>query len=216
MDHDRREVFNGSRMGKEFSANVFNDLAKWWDGIPRQEKESFSGPELWKRYGHSVEDGSALEQAAGIFSMDTNPAVDYEEEAFRRRMKRKRNRRNASRAASDTTIITPGDHVPLKCYFTMQQEDDLRALAKIMEFGRAVSIFILVVHVYVYCYPSMAAWYLNLEVIDRILMNFERTTGIFGCILWTKLLAVLLLAISCVGTIGVKGKRLPGNVSGWS
>lgn len=26
----------------------------------------------------------------------------------------------------------------------MQQEDDLRALAKIMEFGRAVSIFLLV------------------------------------------------------------------------
>ena len=61
-----------------------------WDGIPRQEKESFSGLELWKQYGHSVEDGSALEQAAGIFSMDTNPAVDYEEEAFRRRMKRKK------------------------------------------------------------------------------------------------------------------------------
>ena len=51
----------------------------------------------------------------------------------------------------------------------MQQEDDLRALAKIMEFGRAVSIFILVVHVYVYCYPSMSAWHLNLDVIDRIL-----------------------------------------------
>ena len=56
----------------------------------------------------------------------------------------------------------------------MQQEDDLRALAKIMEFGRAVSIFILVVHVYVYCYPSMSAWHLNLDVIDRILMNFDR------------------------------------------
>ena len=81
----------------------------------------------------------------------------------------------------------------------MQQEDDLRALAKIMEFGRAVSIFILVVHVYVYCYPSMSAWHLNLDVIDRILMNFDRTTGIFGCILWTKLMAVLLLAISCMG-----------------
>ena len=83
----------------------------------------------------------------------------------------------------------------------MQQEDDLRALAKIMEFGRAVSIFILVVHVYVYCYPSMSAWHLNLDVIDRILMNFDRTTGIFGCILWTKLMAVLLLAISCMDTI---------------
>lgn len=90
----------------------------------------------------------------------------------------------------------------------MQQEDDLRALAKIMEFGRAVSIFILVVHVYVYCYPSMSAWHLNLDVIDRILMNFDKTTGIFGCILWTKLMAVLLLAISCMGTIGVKGEKI--------
>lgn len=97
---------------------------------------------------------------------------------------------------------------PTIIYIIMQQEDDLRALAKIMEFGRAVSIFILVVHVYVYCYPSMSAWHLNLDVIDRILMNFDRTTGIFGCILWTKLMAVLLLAISCMGTIGVKGEKI--------
>lgn len=90
----------------------------------------------------------------------------------------------------------------------MQQEDDLRALAKIMEFGRAVSIFIMVVHVYVYCYPSISAWHLTLDVIDRILMNFDRTTGIFGCILWTKLIATLLLAISCMGTIGVKGEKI--------
>ena len=55
----------------------------------------------------------------------------------------------------------------------MQQEDDLRALAKIMEFGRAVSIFLLVVHVYVYCYPSITAWNLNLAVMDRILVNFK-------------------------------------------
>ena len=84
----------------------------------------------------------------------------------------------------------------------------MRALAKIMDFGRAVSIFIMVIHVYVYCYPSIAAWQLTLDVIDRILLNFDRTTGIFGCILWTKLLAVLLLAISCMGTIGVKGEKI--------
>lgn len=90
----------------------------------------------------------------------------------------------------------------------MQQEDDLRALAKIMEFGRAVSIFLLVVHVYVYCYPSITAWHLNLEVIDRILINFNNTTGIFNCILWSKLLAVLLLAVSCLGTYGVKGEKI--------
>src|SRR5699024_3118079 len=71
-----------------------------------------------------------------------------------------------------------------------------------------VSIFLLVVHVYVYCYPSVTAWNLNLEVIDRILVNFNNTTGVFNCILWTKLLAVLLLAISCLGTHGVKGEKI--------
>ena len=66
----------------------------------------------------------------------------------------------------------------------------------------------MVVHVYVYCYPSITAWNLNLEVTDRILVNFNNTTGIFNCILWTKLLAVTLLAISCLGTHGVKGEKI--------
>ena len=90
----------------------------------------------------------------------------------------------------------------------MQQEDDLRALAKIMEFGRAVSIFLLVVHVYVYCYPSITSWNLNLEVIDKIIMNFNNTTGIFNCVLWSKLAATLLMAVSCLGTKGVKGEKI--------
>lgn len=90
----------------------------------------------------------------------------------------------------------------------MQQEDDLRALAKIMEFGRAVSIFLLVVHIYVYCYPSILEWQIQLGVVDKILMNFNNTTGIFNCILWSKLAAVLLLAISCLGTKGVKGEKI--------
>lgn len=77
-----------------------------------------------------------------------------------------------------------------------------------MQFGRAVSIFLLVVHVYVYCYPSITAWNLNLAVMDRILVNFNNTTGIFNCILWSKLLAVLLLAVSCLGTHGVKGEKI--------
>lgn len=90
IDHNRREAFNGSRMGKEFSANVFNGLFHWWDGIPDKELREHTGGELWQSYRHKVENGSALEQAAGILSMETNPAVDYEEEAFRRRMQRKK------------------------------------------------------------------------------------------------------------------------------
>ena len=34
----------------------------------------------------------------------------------------------------------------------MQQDDDMRGLAKIMEFMRAVSIILVVMNVYWYCY----------------------------------------------------------------
>lgn len=94
IDHDNREVYNGSRMGKEFSANTFNELFKWWDGIPGNEWNTHTAAELWQQYSHKVEHGSALEQAAGIFALETNP-VDYEEEAFARRMKKKK--KNAKR-----------------------------------------------------------------------------------------------------------------------
>lgn len=87
IDHDRREVFNGSRMGKEFSANVFNDYFKWLENIPEKERGGHSATEL--RQHHRHESGSTLELAAGILSMETNPR-DYEEEAFARRMKKRR------------------------------------------------------------------------------------------------------------------------------
>lgn len=96
INHNQREVFNGSRMGKEFSANVFNELFKWWDEIPAGERQTYDGTELWQHYGHKAETGSALEQAAGIFSMETSPK-DYEEEAFARRMKKKKKARRKSR-----------------------------------------------------------------------------------------------------------------------
>ncbi|ERJ64150.1 YWFCY domain-containing protein, partial [Porphyromonas gingivalis] len=53
-----------------------------------------------------------------------------------------------------------------------QQEDDLRALAKIMDFLRTVSIILVVAHLYWYCYEAIKLWGLNIGVVDRILMNF--------------------------------------------
>ena len=96
IDHNRREVFNGSRMGKEFSANIYNELFKWWDGIPATERSAHTGTELWQHHSHKAEPGSALEQAAGIFSMETNP-VDYGGEALARRMKKRRKAKRKSR-----------------------------------------------------------------------------------------------------------------------
>ena len=90
----------------------------------------------------------------------------------------------------------------------MQQEDDLRALAKIMDFLRAVSILLVIMNIYWYCYESIRYWNVNIGVIDKILMNFHRTAGLFSSTLWTKLFAVLLLALSCLGTRGVKEEKI--------
>ena len=89
-----------------------------------------------------------------------------------------------------------------------QQEDDLRALAKIMDFLRAVSIILVVMNVYWFCYEVIRLWGVNIGVVDRILLNFDRTAGLFHSILYTKLFAVLLLALSCLGTKGVKGEKI--------
>ena len=90
----------------------------------------------------------------------------------------------------------------------MQQEDDLRALAKIMDFLRAVSIILVVIHVYWYGYGAIRIWGLDIGVVDRILMNFQRTVGLFSSMLYTKLFAVVLLGLSCLGTKGVKGEKI--------
>ena len=68
----------------------------------------------------------------------------------------------------------------------MSQEDDLRGLAKVMDFMRALSVLFVVVNIYWFCYPSIREWNVNIGVVDRILLNFQRTTGLFGSILWTS------------------------------
>ncbi len=90
----------------------------------------------------------------------------------------------------------------------MQQEDDLRGLAKTMEFMRAVSILFIVIHVYWYCYEAFARTGLTLEIVDRVLTNFQRTAGLFGSRLTTKVFAVVFLALSCLGTKGVKNDKM--------
>ena len=93
----------------------------------------------------------------------------------------------------------------------MAQEDDLRALGKIMVFLRAVSIILAIMNVYWYCYEAMRMWGVTIGVVDRILINFNRTGGLFHSILYTKLFSLLLLALSCLGTKGVKAEKMSWN-----
>lgn len=93
----------------------------------------------------------------------------------------------------------------------MQQEDDLRGLAKTMEFMRAISILFLVIHVYWYCYQAFSDMGVSIGVVDRILLNFQRTAGLFKSLLLTKVFAIIFLALSCLGTKGVKNQKMTWN-----
>ena len=89
----------------------------------------------------------------------------------------------------------------------MSQEDDLRGLAKVMDFMRALSVLFVVVNIYWFCYPAIREWNVSIGVVDRILLNFQRTTGMFGSILWSKLYYVTFLALS-------RMKKSNGRISG--
>ena len=90
----------------------------------------------------------------------------------------------------------------------MQGEDDLRGLAKIMAFMRAVSILLVLMHLYWFCYGFFLKRGWTLEVINKILSNFDRTAGLFSHTLYTKVFALVLLALSCLGTKGVKNEKI--------
>ena len=102
-----------------------------------------------------------------------------------------------------------------KLYSIMAQEDDLRALGKVMDFMRGISVIFLLINCYWFCYEAFQEWHFTLEewhftlgIINKILMNFQRTSGLFSSILWTKLFCVVFLALSCLGTKGVKEEKI--------
>jgi hypothetical protein len=95
IDHNNQCVFNGSRLGKEFSANVFNDLYAVSTTTPNGlvakniSKLSHSHETPNSLFGVAGVTDNALEGVAGIFSAEVH-GQDSEEEAFARRMKRKK------------------------------------------------------------------------------------------------------------------------------
>lgn len=61
-----------------------------------EDRNGHTAVELWQHHRHKAGPESALEQAAGILSLETNPR-DYEEEAFARRMKKRKKAKRKSR-----------------------------------------------------------------------------------------------------------------------
>jgi hypothetical protein len=63
-------------------------------------------------------------------------------------------------------------------------------------------------HLYWFCYGFFLERGWTLEIINKILGNFDRTAGLFSHNLYTKIFALVLLALSCLGTKGVKNEKI--------
>ncbi|MFD1631076.1 conjugal transfer protein MobB [Pseudopedobacter beijingensis] len=112
IDHESRTVWNGSALGKNLSANVFND---WWNEQAigqRQEAEktsaqnqsSTTGNTVEKEETHSLFDFLNKEQPADDLLIDGLGGLlpeaqgeDYEEQVFANSMKKKKKRKRHGR-----------------------------------------------------------------------------------------------------------------------
>ncbi len=82
-----------------------------------------------------------------------------------------------------------------------------QGLRKIMDMTRAMSILLLCLHFYYYCYPAFKNWSLTAPLGDRLLANIGRT-GIFRAFNETKLVSIVLLSLSLIGAKGRKNEKL--------
>ena len=89
-----------------------------------------------------------------------------------------------------------------------QQEDDLRALAKIMDLLRAISIVLVVANLYAFTQLEAvdSGWFYT--TVNKILNNLNNTCGLFNNPWNAKWIALLFLGLSCFGTKGVKNNKI--------
>lgn len=89
----------------------------------------------------------------------------------------------------------------------MQTGENEQALRKILDMTRLISIVILVIHFYYYCYAAFEHWQFVSEFSDKILRNIQRT-GIFRSFHKSKFFVLLFLYISLIGAKGRKDEKL--------
>lgn len=93
IDHTTRTVLNGSRLGKDYSANVFNDL---YGGKQEQAQEPMQDTRLSDVYKNTQQDNSHNPDSGlgGIFSiLSPEPENHPKDEQLLPRLKKKKKRR---------------------------------------------------------------------------------------------------------------------------
>src|SRR5690606_8078559 len=98
IDHESRSVWNGSQLDRNLSANVFND---WWNNGSKPELKTQDNPvskmntidnqQTKDLFGFIPQEHLSNFDIGGLFSLlPEAQGVDYEEEQFAKRLKKKK------------------------------------------------------------------------------------------------------------------------------
>lgn len=90
---------------------------------------------------------------------------------------------------------------------SMNTGENEQGLRKIIDMTRMISIIILLLHFYYYCYNAFAEWQLTATITDRLIQNIF-ATGLFSNFTKSKLIALGFLLISLMGAKGKKNEKL--------
>jgi hypothetical protein len=89
----------------------------------------------------------------------------------------------------------------------MQTGENEQGLRKILDLTRMMSIAILLLHFYYYCYGAFKQWEIRSDITDRLLQIFT-TLVCFSSFDKSKLIALIVLVISLFGARGRKDEKL--------
>lgn len=88
-----------------------------------------------------------------------------------------------------------------------QTGENEQALRKILDMTRMISLVLLWLHFYYYCYAAFSQWEIVSSFTDRLL-HYVAVTGLFSSFLKSKVFALGFLAISLLGSKGKKSEKL--------
>jgi cytochrome bd-type quinol oxidase subunit 2 len=89
----------------------------------------------------------------------------------------------------------------------MHTGENEQGLRKITDMTRLMSMVVLALHFYYYCFQAFKEWKLTAEISDRLLINIKNT-GLFSDFNNSKLIALGLLVISLFSARGKKDEKL--------
>jgi hypothetical protein len=88
----------------------------------------------------------------------------------------------------------------------MQTGENEQALRKILDMTRLISMVVLGLHFYYFCYGAFKVWHFTAQLTDNLMVNISNT-GLFSDLNRSKLIALGFLIISLLGSKGRKDEK---------